>query len=438
MNRSILFFLSLFLFVCSETDAGSAFSFGEQPAKGVPGQGNQGFAKASLPDYFKLRIEGMTFFDETVIRFHPQATNGFDGNFDAFKLFSSNQQAANISSVSMGNDYMVNTLPQQNLNLSIPVRAKIGTSGAYTIFFQQVDSMDASVCLLFQDLITGVQLDMRQQSSYSFSANDTSWWPRFRVRLSGALSYSLSDEGCPGDNNGTVVLSNPTSLNWNLTLQDLSGGIVGSQSGTAQSFVFDQLAPGQYVLISSGGSGCPVPVDTLFIPPGNAVNSAFTSNEDTVYLSGGGSVQFTAQQSGATSWLWDFGDGNTNDTLLNPLHTYTQPGQYLVRLISVNGGCTDTSSMLINVLLPVSLSESNNGFSCFFSSEEGVLYYAIPGSDAALLQIFDLSGKRVLPTIILSADKQSLRLPVEGLSPGLYFCTLEHRGLRHTLKFMLP
>lgn len=41
-------------------------------------------------------------------------------------------------------------------------------------------------------------------------------------------------------------------------------------------------------------------------------------------------VTFT-DTSAATSWLWDFGDGNTS-TLQNPVHTYTRAGEYLVKL----------------------------------------------------------------------------------------------------------
>lgn len=45
---------------------------------------------------------------------------------------------------------------------------------------------------------------------------------------------------------------------------------------------------------------------------------------------------------GATSWQWDFGDGNTS-TLQNPSHTYTSYGSFNVTLIATNGfGCTDT------------------------------------------------------------------------------------------------
>ncbi|MBN4061813.1 PKD domain-containing protein [Bacteroidales bacterium AH-315-I05] len=42
-----------------------------------------------------------------------------------------------------------------------------------------------------------------------------------------------------------------------------------------------------------------------------------------------------------TSWLWDFGDGNT-DTVQNPTHTYANDGIYTVTLIASNANGTDT------------------------------------------------------------------------------------------------
>ncbi|RMG56067.1 MAG: PKD domain-containing protein [Bacteroidetes bacterium] len=48
-------------------------------------------------------------------------------------------------------------------------------------------------------------------------------------------------------------------------------------------------------------------------------------------------VSFTDLSTGATSWLWDFGDGNS-DTTQNPVHQYQTSGQYVVTL-TVNGSC---------------------------------------------------------------------------------------------------
>ena len=43
-------------------------------------------------------------------------------------------------------------------------------------------------------------------------------------------------------------------------------------------------------------------------------------------------MTFTDASTGATSWYWDFGDGNTS-TEQNPTHTYAEPGTYTVTLL---------------------------------------------------------------------------------------------------------
>lgn len=62
-----------------------------------------------------------------------------------------------------------------------------------------------------------------------------------------------------------------------------------------------------------------------------------------------GTVNFTDETiNGATSWLWDFGDGGTS-TLENPVHTYISAGTYPVKLITCNAlGC---DSVIISVTI---------------------------------------------------------------------------------------
>jgi len=68
-------------------------------------------------------------------------------------------------------------------------------------------------------------------------------------------------------------------------------------------------------------------------------------------------VDFISSSENATTWLWDFGDGNTS-TLENPSHTYNLSGNYDVMLIatSVTGNCSDTVlfTNYIQVSSPVS------------------------------------------------------------------------------------
>jgi gliding motility-associated-like protein len=65
-------------------------------------------------------------------------------------------------------------------------------------------------------------------------------------------------------------------------------------------------------------------------------------------------VNFTNTSTGAVSYQWLFGDGNTS-TNANPSNTYTANGTYSVTLITTNAsGCTDTLKKIdyINVLPP--------------------------------------------------------------------------------------
>jgi PKD repeat protein len=58
----------------------------------------------------------------------------------------------------------------------------------------------------------------------------------------------------------------------------------------------------------------------------------------------------------ATSWAWDFGDGNTS-TDQNPVHTYATAGTYTVGLIASNGcGEADTLYQTITVCAPIAAS----------------------------------------------------------------------------------
>jgi PKD repeat protein len=67
----------------------------------------------------------------------------------------------------------------------------------------------------------------------------------------------------------------------------------------------------------------------------NRIIPAFTSN----VTSGNAPlfVQFTDQSTGSpTTWSWNFGDGLSNSTEQNPIHIYSDPGNYSVTLTATN------------------------------------------------------------------------------------------------------
>ncbi len=107
-------------------------------------------------------------------------------------------------------------------------------------------------------------------------------------------------------------------------------------------------AAGTYEVCLIAGNLCAS--DTLCLPitVGCTLPQAsflFATNELT--------VGFTNTSSDATSWLWDFGDGNTS-TLAQPVHTYSQSGTYEVCLTAFNdcGDNTYCTQITVVCLLP--------------------------------------------------------------------------------------
>jgi gliding motility-associated-like protein len=82
----------------------------------------------------------------------------------------------------------------------------------------------------------------------------------------------------------------------------------------------------------------------------DAPRAAFIHNfEDSVYIIGESILKITNRTTGGTSWFWTFGSNDTSNAF-EPKHSYITPGEYLIRLLTVNAdGCVDTAERPIRV-----------------------------------------------------------------------------------------
>lgn len=100
-----------------------------------------------------------------------------------------------------------------------------------------------------------------------------------------------------------------------------------------------------YILINSNDPL--LPVDSIAV----SLSVSFDPCADFQFVVNGctGIVNFTdATFNGATSWYWNFGDGDSS-FVQNPTHTYSAPGTYNVQLIVCNATSCDTITYLVNI-----------------------------------------------------------------------------------------
>ena len=99
-------------------------------------------------------------------------------------------------------------------------------------------------------------------------------------------------------------------------------------------------------------------------------------------------IAFTNFSENATSYLWDFGDGNSS-TNEHPTHSYSSKGTYTVTLTAIGNGGQDTNVQTLEVIATLSGSW-NTTFNLYGEGYNGT-YEIIQGYDNSLSGSFIFS-----------------------------------------------
>jgi len=147
-----------------------------------------------------------------------------------------------------------------------------------------------------------------------------------------------------------VTLFVPWNVNDTYTWNVLSGGtgVVGDNPAT---YIVNWDTPGQgFLSLNINGTEVLICIDILPAPVASFTSSGYACLNQC--------LQFTNSSANASSYYWDFGDGNSSD-IKNPCHFYTAPGIYIVTLTATNRNedgqgnalccCTDSVSMEIEI-----------------------------------------------------------------------------------------
>jgi len=102
-----------------------------------------------------LKVERNGKSDYARICFYEQATENFDGEFDAYKIFSYSASTSELYSKTSNNTSLaINTLPLAIMNGgSVPVSFKVGTPGNFTLSAEKLGSFAPNTYIMLEDKI---------------------------------------------------------------------------------------------------------------------------------------------------------------------------------------------------------------------------------------------------------------------------------------------
>jgi gliding motility-associated-like protein len=265
----------------------------------------------------------------------------------------------------------------------VTVTNSSGCTGTDSIFVTQLAPINPTLTGSTSLCIGDTSILKAGQGFVSYLWSNAATTDTLIVTASGTYTVTVTDaNGCTGSASITVtfypsavtaftadtlngcapftVQFNNTTTNAATYLWNFGDGNTSTLTNPSHTY----LTSGNYTvtLIGYGAGGCnDTLIRTTYIhvitPP--ALTDSFTVSPASGCV--GELISFTNHSNNATSYIWNFGDGNTS-TATNPTHTYSLLGTYYVTLYSINNtvcGVMIDSSKIQVIIYPNAIAAFN-------------------------------------------------------------------------------
>jgi gliding motility-associated-like protein len=191
-------------------------------------------------------------------------------------------------------------------------------------------------------------------------------------------------------------------------------------------------------------NGC-TQVDSFVIHVGPKPNTFFTAappivcNHDTVF--------FSNQTTGATNYVWDFGDGGSSGAT-NPYHIYTTSGTYTITLHAYNNGCDSAYTVDSMILIHPPTAIFHAVYNCdtpllvkFYDTAtieatSRVWHFGDGGTSTSIMPVHTYSALGNYNVTLITYNSiygctDTMTLPITLIDPVLTFSTPDTAICRH-------
>ncbi len=229
----------------------------------------------------------------------------------------------------------------------------------------------------FEWLINGMTIPGATGPSLTFSPTST-----FNLML------VVSDMGCTDTTMQTITITSPPTCDAAFTqnTNNLTVDFTASNVQPSDNLMWDFGDGNTSTVVNPSHTYATAGTYTVLLVVQDAAFTCYDSTAQTLtvsapsatcdasFISANNGLTFSAAPNNTpagSTYLWDFGDGNTS-TQVNPAHNYTAQGTYTVTLIHQLGACSDTSTTMVGMWAPPSncnagITASVNGMTVSFA-----------------------------------------------------------------------
>ncbi|NBW59508.1 MAG: T9SS C-terminal target domain-containing protein [Crocinitomicaceae bacterium] len=296
---------------------------------------------------------------------------------------------------------------------------------------------------------TGGSVDLASSSTTGnvwTSATIFATTPTITVTSSGTYSVTVTDtNGCSSTSTPTPVnvSSAPIPTVSASSTQACSGELVTLTSSTADAYLWSNgdttqaiqvTASGNFSVITTNSNACDgvgnsVPTTVTFTTSPSAAAS-FSTN--------GNVVTFTNTSTGASSYSWDFSDF-TNSSATSPSHAFISNGSYPVILTAINGACTDTLLLTVNITVGIEELMGLNNITIYPNPANESLFVAFENQSGSAFKLLvsDRVGRIIQTIDVQDEDQNFVTMNVSSLANGMYSILFVGQNSSFTKSFIV-
>ena len=204
----------------------------------------------------RLKVDRDGNTDEMIVQFDANATEEFDGAYDAVKMLSTNDNHPQIFSILPSNEELaINTYPELTINRIVTLGFNTQMGGLFSITAGDLSAFDNNVSIILEDRYDSVFTNLRLQNTYQFNSGVANTNDRFLLHFNITSSNINTGTVTPDDiniytYNKDLYIANVMDDNAMVTIYNMLGQEVLSQQlvNNTLNKVNTNLATGQYIV----------------------------------------------------------------------------------------------------------------------------------------------------------------------------------------------